>query len=281
MDLFRPFSVNIGGSLFEASRPLVMGILNATPDSFYQGSRTLERGMAESRIRQMIAEGVDIIDIGGCSTRPGFEAPPIEEEMRRVMMAVAAVKEIAPEMIISVDTYRGAVAREAVYAGAHIINDISAFTLDKDMRQAVIDLKVPYILTHPSASSLEASMSNSQAMATVISDLQRWVSELTYEGVNDIIIDPGFGFGKTLDQNFLLLDNLEQFKVFDRPVLVGISRKSMINKTLGITADEALNGTTVLNTIALTKRASILRVHDVSQAIQAVKLCRKLAESQL
>lgn len=281
MDPFKSFSVNIDGSLFEADRPLVMGILNITPDSFYPGSRTFDADAVGTRIRRMISEGVDIIDVGGCSTRPGFDAPSPEEELRRVMMGIDAVRKISPGMIVSVDTYRGSVAREAVSAGAHIINDISAFTLDCDMKQAVLDLKVPYVLTHPSVSSLDASMDPARTMATVIADLQRWISELTLDGVNDIIIDPGFGFGKTLDQNFVMLENLELFGILNRPVLVGVSRKSMINKTLGITADNALNGTAVLDTAALLKGASILRVHDVAQARQAVTLCRKLAGNRL
>ena len=276
MESFQPFSLNLRGRLMEFDRPAVMGILNSTPDSFYADSRMSTDDAIARRVDQMLAEGVDIIDIGGCSTRPGFQAPSTAEETRRVVRAVEITRRADSSIPVSVDTYRGAVAREAIAAGADIVNDISAFTLDDDMRQAVVDLKAPYILTHPSRSSLTADMDADATVATVITDLQRIIRELTLEGVADIIVDPGFGFGKTLDQNYWLLGGLPWLKKLGCPLLVGVSRKSMFTKLLSITPAEALEATTAANALALAGGASILRVHDVKAGRQVVEVYTKI-----
>lgn len=279
MERFRPFTLRIGGEIKEFTRPQVMGILNVTPDSFYAGSRTPDMESVERRVLEMVSEGVDIIDIGGCSTRPGFEAPEPDEEWRRVACGIETVLRIAPDMIISVDTFRGSVAKKAIEAGAHIINDISAFTLAGDLYDAVVELNVPYILMHPSLSTLTPSTPADETLPRAIADLQRIQRRLRLDGVADIIIDPGFGFGKTVNQNYQLMDRLEYFSVLEAPLLVGISRKSMIYKPLGITPADSLAGTITLNTIALTKGAAILRVHDVAPARQAVEVVEILRNS--
>lgn len=278
---FTPFSLNLRGKLVEFQQPVIMGILNVTPDSFFKGSRSSDTDEIASRAEAMIAAGADMIDIGGCSTRPGFTPVDPEEEWKRVEKGLKAVREISAGIPVSVDTYSSVVASRAIEAGADIINDISAFTIDPGLRQVVESLKVPYILTHPAAGGLSESSTGDEVMKDVLGMLSRELERLTLAGVSDVIIDPGFGFGKTLGQNFDIMSRLRAFEALGRPVLVGISRKSMIFRTLDITPDLALNGTTVLNTFALLNGASILRVHDVAEAREAVTLVDRLSKSAM
>jgi dihydropteroate synthase len=278
-----PFSskktLNLGGKLLHLSNPLVMGILNVTPDSFYQGSRFNHAEPLIKKLEQMIREQVDIVDIGGYSSRPGAENISVQEEIDRVIPAIEVCRDYAPSIPISIDTYRTEVAATALDAGANMINDISAGNLDHKMFQLVAQRRVPYILMHMRGNP--QTMTNKTDYQNIITDVMRYfsqkVSGLQDLGVNDIIIDPGFGFAKTIEQNYELLKNLSYFKELQLPLLVGLSRKSMIQKVLNVSADEALNGTTVLNTIALINGASILRVHDVQAARQAVILHQKIS----
>jgi dihydropteroate synthase len=268
------FTLNCKGRLLVIRQPLVMGIINATPDSFYEGSRFSGTGAILEQCEKMINEGADIIDIGGQSTRPGSNQVSAEEELKRVTEPIHAIHTRFPDTFISVDTYYAQVAKEAVAAGASIVNDISAGSLDKELIATVASLRVPYILMHMQGTP--QTMSNNPQYNDVTKEVLDFLIEkkaaLHKAGIQDIIIDPGFGFGKTIDHNFQLLRNLSAFTMLDCPVLLGVSRKSTIYKTLGITAEESLNGTTVLNTIGLTKGASIIRVHDVKEAKQAVSL---------
>lgn len=272
MSEFKPYSLNIKGRIAEFNRPAVMGIINVTPDSFFSESR-VDTEAAVARAIDMTAAGARILDIGGCSTRPGFTPPSPSEEADRVVPAIRAIRQAIPDAIISVDTYRAAVAAEAVEAGADIINDVSGLDAtpyaDPLMLPTVARLNVPYILT---ASDTLDGVAPDNVAAQVAKDLQRRLRRLTLAGVSDIIIDPGFGFGKTVEQNFALLRDLPLLHALDCPILVGISRKSMITKSLHITADQALNSTTVLNTISLLAGAAILRVHDVVPAVETVNL---------
>lgn len=268
------FTLNCKGRLLIVDKPLVMGIINATPDSFYSGSRF--RG-AEEFVRiaeKMLNEGADILDIGGQSTRPGSEPISADEELERVIPAIEAIARKFPDAVISIDTYYSKVTRAAIDAGASIVNDISAGSIDDKMIGTVADLKVPYILMHmkgtPQTMQLNAVYEN--VTREVLDFFIAKTNELNQTGIIDIIIDPGFGFAKTIEQNFELLKNLPVFRMLDKPILLGLSRKSTIFKTLGKTSDEALNGTTVLNTIGLMNGASILRVHDVKEAKEAVTL---------
>lgn len=269
------FSLNIKGSLLQYSRPAVMGILNATPDSFYSGSRAQTQAEIAARAEKLVTEGADFIDIGAFSTRPGASQVSEAVESERLEIAVRITRDIAPRTPISVDTFRASVARKAVELwGADIINDVSGGNLDADMFDTVADLRVPYILMHMrgGVADMMQHTAYGNVTADVISELSERVERLALLGVNDVIIDPGFGFSKTLEQNYELLRNLKLLEVFNRPVLVGISRKSMVTRLLGVSADEALNGTTVLNTLALERGASILRVHDVRAAKEAVEI---------
>lgn len=268
-------SINIRGKLMDFSQPRIMGIVNTTPDSFYSDSRVATQLEVEQRVMQMKADGVDIIDIGGCSTRPGSPQPTADEEMQRLAYGLNAIRRAWPDAIISVDTYRAQVARWCVEDfEADIINDVSGGTLDKDMWATVAKLKVPYILMHMrgTPSSMQSLTDYNDVTADVILDLAKKIDLLHGLGIADIIVDPGFGFAKTTQQNFQLLGELQAFNILNLPLLVGISRKGMIWKTLGIDPAMALNGTTVLNTIALLNGADILRVHDVKQAAETLKL---------
>ncbi|HEX7847963.1 MAG TPA: dihydropteroate synthase [Chitinophagaceae bacterium] len=268
------FTLNCKGRLLVVDKPLVMGIINVTPDSFYSGSRFANNDELLKKAEQMLKDGADILDIGGQSTRPGSEQLSAGEELERVLPAVESLHRNFPETFISIDTFYSKVATEAVNAGAAIVNDISGGTLDKEMIGTVSSLKVPYVLMHikgtPQTMQKEPHYEN--VTMEVLDFFIAKTADLQRNGIHDIIIDPGFGFGKTIAHNFELLRNLDLFKMLKRPVLVGISRKSTIYKTLGATADEALNGTTVLNTIGLMNGAAILRVHDVKEAKEAVKL---------
>ncbi len=271
-----PFTLNIKGKLHEYTRPLVMGILNATPDSFYAGSRAQSDAAIAARAARLAAEGADIIDIGAFSTRPGASEVSTDDECRRLCNAVRIVRSTVGEaMPLSVDTFRASVARAAVEdCGADIINDVSGGNLDPDMFDTVAALRVPYILMHMRGTVADMMEYTNYEDVTrdVLSELGDRLQQLALLGVNDVIVDPGFGFSKTLEQNYRLLHDLKLFGLLHRPILVGVSRKSMITRLLGIGADDALNGTTVINTLALDRGASILRVHDVAAARQAVDI---------
>lgn len=271
---FKKYSLNIKGRLVEIDKPLVMGIVNATPDSFYDRSRVLDFDAIATRVREMVEQGADMIDIGACSTRPGAEVATAEQEMERLNIAVAAARQAAGDsMMISIDTYRADVARHCVeQLGADIINDISGGDLDPDMHATVAQLQVPYIVMHmrgTPANMQQLTDYDSDVAAVVLEDLAHKIDALHQLGVNDVISDPGFGFAKTVEQNYRMLSCLEVFHSLEVPLLVGVSRKSMIQKVLNCTAGEALNGTTVINTIAMMKGAHILRVHDVKAAVEA------------
>jgi dihydropteroate synthase len=272
--------INTGGKLLDLETPKVMGILNITPDSFYSGSRyTTGDEILKAAVR-MMEEGADILDIGGYSSRPGAEDISKEEESRRVLKAVKLISRELPEAIISVDTFNADIAKESILeCGAHIINDISGGDADDEMFRVIEQLNVPYIMMHMQGKPL--NMQNNPVYNDVVTDILKWFGERIFKlvsaGVKDIIIDPGFGFGKTSGHNYELLRRLGDFSIAGYPILVGISRKSMVWKTLGVSADEALNGTTVLNTIALINGANILRVHDVREAVQTIKLIKKLS----
>ena len=258
------YTINVHGQLMELSKPQVMGILNVTPDSFFAGSRMQTEQEIAVRANQIMAEGATMIDVGGCSTRPGSEPVSEAEEMQRLRMALGAVRREQPHAVISVDTFRPDVARMAVEEfGADIINDVSEGSVE--MYRMIARLRVPYIL-----------MSVQPTLRDMLLAFAREVQQLRDLGVKDIILDPGFGFGKSVAQNYQVMNHLERLLVMELPLLVGVSRKSMIYKLLGLTPDESLNGTSVLNTIALMKGASILRVHDVKEAVECVRIVESL-----
>lgn len=260
-----------------------MGILNVTPDSFYAGSHAFERRAVINRVRAILDEGADMIDIGGYSSRPGADEVSEEEEMRRVRLGLETLRAINTDIPASVDTFRASVARRAVEEwGADIINDISGGMADSEMFDTVAALSVPYVLMHMrgTPATMQSLTDYDDVTADVIAELSRPLHELTQRGVSDIIIDPGFGFAKTLDQNYELFNNLDKFiTMLGRPVLVGISRKSMITRLCGITPEQALPGTTALHTIAALRGTAIIRVHDVAAARQAVTVAEKLRHS--
>jgi len=267
--------LNISGKLLPLDKPLVMGILNVTEDSFYDGGQYRTAEAIVSRVGEMLSAGADIIDIGAVSTRPGAQDLPEQEEIDRIRRAVTLVNERLPEVVISVDTWRASVARAAVSCGAHIINDVSGGTFDPDMIPAIGQLQVPYVLMHTpeKPETMQHHTDYQDIIAEMLQFFGRQIEKLHEVHAHDIILDPGFGFGKTLEQNYFVLQNMDAFRVFDLPILVGVSRKSMIYKLLETTPDNALNGTTVVNTIALLKGAHILRVHDVKEAVEAVRIC--------
>ncbi len=277
--LYKPRYINAGGTLIDLEIPRVMGILNITPDSFYRGSRVNTDTEIITAAIKMVAEGADILDVGGYSSRPGAVNIPAEEERKRVINAIKLLIREVPGAIISVDTFRSEIAQEAVCeAGAKIVNDISAGELDSNMFPTIEKLNVPYIMMHMKGDP--STMQKNPVYEDIVGDILKFFSAkifaLRSAGVKDIIIDPGFGFGKNSGHNFELLSRLNDLQVAGLPLMVGISRKSMIWKTLGVTADEALNGTAVLHAVALFKGADILRVHDVKEAVQAVRLISKL-----
>jgi len=273
--LEKPRYINAGGKLIDLEVPRVMGIINVTPDSFYEKSRVNTDKDILSRATRMIEEGADILDIGGYSSRPGATDVSSQEEGERVFKAIKLITRELPEAILSVDTFRSDIARESVVGcGAHIINDISGGEADPGMFPVVEKLNVPYILMHMQGDP--GTMQKNPVYDDIVADILKWFAKKIFRlqsaGVKDIIIDPGFGFGKTIEYNFEMLRRMEEFSVAGLPVLVGLSRKTMIRNTLGIPVDETLNGTTVLNTLALANGADILRVHDVKEAVQAVRL---------
>jgi dihydropteroate synthase len=267
-------SINCKGKLLSLEEPAVMGIINATPDSFYKGHLKLNIDEITALAGKMIQDGAAILDIGGLSTRPGSNPVSVQEETDRVLPVIEAIHKTNPEIILSIDTYNSHVASAAVTAGATIINDISGGNLDKDMLNTVAVLQVPYICMH--MQGIPATMQQAPVYSNVVKEvLDFFISKIdacTKAGIKDVIIDPGFGFGKSIENNFQLLKELSVLAITNKPILAGLSRKSTIYKTLGTTAADALNGTTVLNTMALLNGASILRVHDVKEATEAVKL---------
>ncbi len=269
------FTLNCNGRLLVIDKPLVMGIINATPDSFYEGSRFSGTDKILVQAEKMISEGADILDIGGQSTRPGSEQVSEDTELSRIIGSVEAIHQKFPEIIVSVDTYYSTVAKKCIYAGASIVNDISSGTMDKEMLSTIAALRVPFVAMHmkgtPQTMQQQADYEN--VTREVLDFFIRKKDECKTAGIDDVIMDPGFGFAKTIAHNFQVLKDLSVFKMLDAPLLVGLSRKSSVYKTLGISSEEALNGTTVLNTVALMNGANILRVHDVKEAKEAIKLC--------
>lgn len=277
------FSLNCKGKLLVIDKPLVMGIINVTPDSFYEGSRQQDVNTILAQATKMINEGADIIDLGGQSTRPGSERISIKEELQRVLPAIEIILKHFPETIISIDTYQSAVAKETVQAGAAIINDISAGNLDNDMIATVAKMQVPYICMHMKGvpQDMQQQPTYENVTREVLDFFIQKTDECLRAGIHDVIVDPGFGFGKTISHNFTLLKELPAFRMLDKPIMAGLSRKSTIYKTLGVTAEEALNGTTVLNTLAVQNGANILRVHDVKEAKQVVTLLSRFKPVRL
>lgn len=282
MQPFKTYSLNLKGRLVTIDHPWVMGIVNITPDSFYSGSRITDEHALEERVGQMLADGADVIDVGACSTRPGSRSVDAHGEMDRLQWALAVIRRVAPDAVISVDTYRAEVAKRCVEEwGADIINDISGGTIDGEMFSTIARLRVPYVLMHMRGTP--ETMSTLTDYDDVTADVLEWmgrrIDRLRQSGVADIIVDPGFGFAKTLEQNFELLARLEAFHALEAPILVGVSRKRMIYMPLETTPEAALNGTTVINTMALMQGAHILRVHDVRAAVEAVRLVSLMREN--
>ncbi len=279
------YTINVNGTLMDLSTPRVMGIVNVTPDSFFAGSRTQTEADIARRVEQLLTEGADILDLGGYSSRSGAADVSPAEECERLRLGLSVIRRVCPDAVVSVDTFRADVARMCVEEyGAAIINDISGGELDAEMFPTVARLGVPYILMHMQGTpqTMQDKPRYDDLLRDVFLYFARKVQQLRDLGQKDIILDPGFGFGKTLEDNYTLLAHLEEFaSVFQLPVLVGVSRKSMITKLLGITPAEALNGTTVLNTLCLTKGAAILRVHDVRPAVEAVRLVQAMQSPAL
>ena len=278
--LNRKTTLNLKGKIVDLTTPAVMGILNLTPDSFYSNSRTSSIEDALVIAEKFLAEGAKYIDIGAYSSRPGAEDISVKEELNRIVPVVDAISSKFPEAFISIDTFRAEVAAETVAAGAHIINDISAGDLDENMFETVANLNVPYLIMH-----MKGTPQNMKQLATytdismeIVTYFTKKLEKLRALGIKDIVLDPGFGFAKDLDQNYEVLARLEDLKIFGLPFLVGFSRKSMVYKPLGTNAAEALNGTTILNTLALLKGASILRVHDVREAVDCITLTQKVQQ---
>ncbi|WP_250632906.1 dihydropteroate synthase [Rhodoflexus caldus] len=274
MAFFPPQTLQINGRLLSLDKPRIMGILNITPDSFYGGSRFSATDEALRQAEQMLREGADFLDVGGYSTRPGAAEVPETEEISRVRPVVAALAKKFPQAIISVDTFRASVARVAVGEGANMINDVSGGQADAAMFAAVGELGVPYVLMHSRGNpqTMQQLTHYEDIFTELMYFFQERILQLQQSGCRDIIIDPGFGFAKTMEQNYALLKNLSVFRQLNKPLLVGISRKSMIWKKLGTLPEQALNGTTALHTIALLQGAQILRVHDVKPAAEIIRL---------
>lgn len=271
-------TINCKGKLIDLSNPKVMGVLNVTPDSFYDGGTYTNKGSILKQVERMLSEGATFIDVGAYSSRPNADHVSEDEELRRILPIIHLILDKFPETLISIDTFRSKIANACIKAGAALINDISAGKLDDNMLETIAELQVPYIMMHMRGTP--QTMQSLTEYDDLVKDILFYFSERITAardlGIIDIIVDPGFGFAKTLDQNFELLNKLELFKIIEKPILVGVSRKSMIYKTLETSAKHALNGTTVLNTIGLQKGASILRVHDVKEAVECVKLLKSL-----
>ena len=272
-------SLNLGGSIMDLSRPRVMGIINATPDSFYDGSRVPKPAQAVEKAREMIEQGVDILDVGAVSTRPGSREISETEELERLSPVLEALREAFPDFPVSVDTWRASVARSVKERfEIQLINDISAGTLDPDMFPTMAQLGIPYIIMHMQGTP--PNMQDDPAYENVVDEVLQFFAERVYKlrllGINDIVIDPGFGFGKTLEQNYMLLGQFDSFKMLELPLMAGISRKSMIYKLLESEPDDALNGSTAAHMAVLLKGASLLRVHDVKAAVETVKIFQQI-----
>lgn len=271
-------TLNCGGKLIDLSQPIVMGILNVTPDSFYDGGKYNNASGLVEKAQEHLVAGATMIDVGAISTRPNAVDISIEEERERLIPSIALLRKEFHHAVISADTFRSEIAREAVEAGADIINDISGGTMDEKMFETIAELQVPYVLMH--IQGTPQTMQDDPQYDDVVEEVMSFFKSRAYElktlGVHDVILDPGFGFGKTVEHNYSLLKELKRFEIFGYPILCGFSRKSMINRVIGTKPEEALNGTTVLNTLALDRGAKILRVHDVKEAVEAVELWKAL-----
>jgi dihydropteroate synthase len=279
MQPLKPYTINLNGRLLSLDKPKVMGILNLSEDSFYALSSAPTREKVFSRLEKILSEGTDMIDVGACSTRPGSTGVTMQEEMQALRMALSIIRERAPEAIVSVDTYRADVATMCVEEyGVSMINDISAGEMDNRMFDTIARLRVPYVMMHMQGvpATMQTNPQYNDVVDDVVTYLARRAGELRDKGVADVIVDPGFGFGKTLEHNYELMSRLEELHLLEMPLLVGISRKSMVYRLLGVTPEEALNGTTALNTVALMKGAHILRVHDVKACRQCIDIVDKL-----
>jgi dihydropteroate synthase len=276
-------TIRVQGRILSLDKPLIMGILNTTPDSFYAGSRALDVSVCLERVAGMVALGAEIIDIGGHSTRPGAAPVSVEEEIDRVVPVITLLRQHFPSLVISIDTYRLSVAQAAIAAGADIFNDIGAGQMDAGIFEWVAQNQVPYILSHSRGTfdQVHEVPNYPNVVSDVWSDLAQKLQQLRALGAKDVIVDPGLGFSKSIDHNYALLAHLSSFKTLGAPILIGVSRKSMIYKTLGITVAESLNGTAVLHTIALQQGANILRVHDVAEAREVITLVAKLQANGL
>jgi len=275
----RNLSLNLRGTIMDLSTPRVMGIINATPDSFFDGSRVPEPALAIEKAREMIGQGADILDVGAVSTRPGSREISETEELERLSPVLEAIREDFPDFPVSVDTWRAGVARTVRERfGIQLINDISAGTLDPEMFPTMAQLGIPYIIMHMQGAP--SNMQNNPAYENVVDELLQFFAEKVYKlrnlGLNDLVIDPGFGFGKTLEQNYTLLGQFDSFRMLELPLMAGISRKSMIYKLLESEPDRALNGTTAAHMAVLLKGANLLRVHDVQAAVETVKIFQQI-----
>ncbi len=282
--LFPSFqTIRVQGRILRLDEPLIMGILNATPDSFFEGSRVMDPAVCLERVAEMVALGVKIIDIGGHSTRPGAAPVTPDEEIERVVPLIQLIRKQFPDLVISIDTYRLSVAQAAIAAGADLFNDIGAGQMDAGIFEWVSENQVPYILSHSRGAfnQVHEVPDYQDVVADVWSDIATKLHTLRSLGAKDIIVDPGLGFSKSIDHNYALLAHLASFKTLGAPILIGVSRKSMIYKTLGITAAESLNGTSALNMVALQQGAQILRVHDVAEAKEVITLFQKLQANGL
>ena len=275
----KKLTLNCGGQIVDLSTPKVMGILNVTPDSFHDGGKYNSEQKAVQRAGEMLEEGADILDIGGYSSRPGAEHVNLEEERKRTIPIIKAIKLEYPEALLSIDTFRSEIAKEAIGAGAGMVNDISGGDLDSNMFSSIADLQVPYVLMHMRGTpqNMQRDTEYENLMRDVLEYFQTRMSNLRELGVKDIILDPGFGFGKSIDGNYQLLHKLKSLDIFEVPVLVGLSRKSMIQKVMGADSDASLQGTKALNLVALLEGASILRVHDVKEARDIIALNQRLS----
>jgi dihydropteroate synthase len=271
-------TINCKGQIIDLSTPKIMGILNITPNSFYDGGKYSLENNAIAQVEKMLKEGATFIDIGAYSSKPNAEFVSEEEELNRIIPVVKTLIKEFPESLLSIDTFRSTVAQECINNGAALINDISAGSLDEKMMEVIASNNVPYIMMHlrGTPQTMQDQTNYEHLINEILTYFSDKVNKARSLGINDLIIDPGFGFAKTTDQNYEILSNLELFKMLELPILAGVSRKSMIYKTLDTSPEEALNGTTVLNTIAITKGATIIRVHDVKEAMECVKLCGKL-----
>ncbi len=274
-------TLNVQGQVLNLADPVVMGILNVTSDSFYEGSRVATEKDWLKKAEEMLNNGAAILDVGAYSSRPGASDVSEEIEIERIRQSISSLMKAFPKAVLSVDTFRSKVANVAVQEGASLINDISGGALDSDMFETVARLRVPYVLMHMKGTpqNMSTLTNYNNLMKELVSYFQEKIVQLTSLGVKDIIIDPGFGFAKNIEQNFYLLNHLEHLHVLGKPLLVGVSRKSMIYKTLGSSVENSLNGTTVLNTIALLKGAHLLRVHDVKEAWEAIRLHKELKQA--